>query len=209
MKNSPILFSTPMVQAILNGRKTQTRRIIKPQPYHGPGKVFGLPHPGLIFTTLDSAVCYGSCRYGRPGDTLWVREAFGVFSRAAGGPLSDVPGHWLGIQYKATENQSDRLVQVDQETWLKYREKSRWQRFKPAIHMPKWACRLTLTVRSIKPVPLQHISEEEAVAEGFEATESTSALENMRDLWNRLNAKRGYSWESNPWVWAIQFEVVR
>jgi len=143
MKERPILFSTPMVQAILEGRKTQTRRI--------------------------KFKC-------EPGDVLWVRETW----RGLG-------SHYF---YKATHDD----------------ENLHW---KPSIYMPREVCRLFLRVINVRLEHLRDITEEDAIAEGFAADGwARFAGENFRDFWNDLNAKRGYSWESNPLVTVIEFERI-
>lgn len=193
MKASPILFSAPMIRALLEGRKTMTRRVVKPQPDYeivGGGSCWNDPKTG-------KRIC---CPYGQQGDLLWVRETWAPVGACARG------GAW----YKAdTEWPSDPY----------------FDRWKPSIHMPRWASRLTLKLTDVSVERLQDIWEDDAVAEGLYRYEEgdyngdpdgndasmneDTATSAFVHLWDSINAKRGYSWESNPWVWALTFEVIR
>lgn len=210
MSERPILFSGPMVRAILDGHKTQTRRIVKRQPvgeWAAPGRT--------------------ACPYGVPGDRLWVRETFAssqkclVAYRAdgecgawmgdgGGGRIWNRHGGIVGAEFHRSEDWRGQTLGLS-------RFGGQW---KPSIHMPRWASRLTLQVTEVRVQRLQDISEEDAKAEGVDAVEDGELLPDgsgsmewsywlgFRRLWDSINAKRGHSWESNPYVWAISFKVL-
>lgn len=173
MKERPILFSGEMVRAILDGRKTQTRRVIKPQ--------------GEPYTIEDVDVL--KCPYGIPGDRLWVRETF-----------ADLRGMGFGHKwaYRADTpegSESDRIR-------IGY-----GVRWKPSIHMPRWASRITLEITDIRVERVQDITYIDAKAEGVEYEKGyTDPREAFATLWNSINAKRDYGWAMNPWVWIIEFK---
>jgi hypothetical protein len=166
MKERPILFSGPMVRAILEGRKTQTRRIVKPQP--------------LCIASGEWIMNGSACKYGKPGDRLWVRETWWA-------PRDDVRGEYKReyIKYAAT------LDGMGQPTW------------KPSIHMPRWASRINLEVVSVRVERLQNISEEDARAEGIWQPNWPLS---WRQLWESINGAG--SWEANPWVWVVEFKRI-
>lgn len=191
MKERPILFSTPMVRAILNGSKTQTRRIVKPQP-------FEVRH-GLPFTMEGLPTRSISCPYGQAGDRLWVRETFGLYG--------DKEQHVL--HYRATHHRDGAGM-----GW------------KPSIHMPRWASRITLEITGVRVERLHEINESDAVAEGVERytgdqnywrdyfanpngsdrRSCLTAKESFCSLWSEINGAG--SWDANPWVWCIEFRRV-
>lgn len=189
MNTKPILFSTEMVQAILAGRKTQTRRIVKikgsipnnetkPLSTHSCNSVY-------YFWGHDEVVC----PYGSPGDILWVRESF-TFN-----PIGKTD-----YLYKA-----DSLV-------------PKFIKWKPSIHMPKEACRLFLKVTNVRVERLLEISEEDARKEGVkhliprwkdytnEKGFCYNAFSSFKTLWIKINGIESYT--SNPWVWVIEFERI-
>jgi hypothetical protein len=190
----PILFSGPMVRAILDGRKTQTRRVVKFPNGHQPPK-FG----------DNAATIMGALRwYAQPGDRLWVRETFITGYDWVNGQLdcvdedgNDKP---LKVWYRATD--PDIQWTDDDEGLL---DRVPW---KPSIHMPRKYCRLTLEVVNVRVERLQDISAENCMAEGIDATklENTVTAPRLRfyNLWESINAKRA-PWASNPWVWVIEF----
>lgn len=228
MKQIPILFSTPMVQAILDGRKTQTRRVVKPQPelceFEGNqtgNRVNGWVMPGTQFfwpegDTPDMAKL--KCPYGQPGDILWVRESFGVGTRPC--PFN---GWKDGIEYKADQALIDPdddlpLYCYENIDYTKYEGQRGW---KPSIHMPKAAARIFLRVKSVRVERVQEISEDDAKAEGviFHCKEygykcygkyagigpmTLTAKESFTSLWQSINGDE--SWNANPFVWVIEFE---
>jgi len=209
MNEHPILFSAPMVRAILEGKKTQTRRVIKPQP----------KCPSLLFYVDDREWRDGDgthlkCPYGVPGDQLWVREAWARSQR-----LDRLPPRKLEfltanpdfpkstIYYRA--DSCDGINPL----------RGKWR---PSIHMPRWASRLTLEVAGVRVERLQNITEEDVFAEGcnLHHPPDPNVLPTPEEygswhiplfvnLWNSLNAKRGFGWETNPWVWVVTFKEIR
>lgn len=197
MKERPILFSTPMVRAILEGRKTQTRRICKPTPAGTmmPHKLlddrfFKKEHIGKWLWETASGEYLGYCPYGQPGDRLWVRETF----------LIEHSCHKNFYEYRADYSDTIALDVI----------------WRPSIFMPREACRLMLEVTDVRVERLQDISEEDAIAEGIAMP--NYAEEAIRDihfpepteiymmLWESINGKG--SWDKNPWVWVIEFKKI-
>ena len=196
MKERPILFSGPNVRAILGDHKTQTRRVINPQPFAVKG--------GSAWREDLHRI---TCRYGQSGDRLWVRETFVVDYEIGEGTRGEVPP---AVFYRATDDGKTNFT-PGMEMW------------KPSIHMPRNFCRLVLDVKAVRVERLQDISEEDARAEGNpmnckgEIYESPSPEQDSRQgygrysfalTWESLNKKRGYGWSVNPWVWVIKFERV-
>lgn len=208
-KEIPILFSTPMVQAILAGRKTMTRRVVKPQPAHETDISFmrneplnwtGDWHPWKWETEEGESIAK-SCPYGKPGDLLYVRESWVWEGETSWQDISRIGTFW----YKADD---------DGEGF----SPARW---KPSIHMPKVAARIWLEVTNVRVELLHDISNEDVVSEGvdwkdysfqkticrewgIENTSSYSAAFFM--LWWKINGLE--SLKSNPWVWVIEFKVI-
>ena len=203
MKEHPILFSGEMVRAILDGRKTQTRRVIKLQPPEGfrPGFSF-FTSPGEYEIRDNSGhFSIGKIPYGTIGDRLWVRETWHKHS--------DDDDFCTGeIHYRATE------ICVGTK-WI------------PSIFMPRWASRITLEVVNVRVERVQDICFEDCLSEGCDSgfehydgscnhIEDGSCCQgwhygskwNFRYLWDSINAKRGYGWDANPWVWVIEFRRV-
>lgn len=203
-KERPILFSGPMVRAILDGRKTQTRRVINPQPasagtpgywypnvpLDGYGKKRGrnlhYAHEGH----LRKGLAEDFCRY-KPGDRLWVREGF-RYKHA-----SHYKGADRGAQYRA--NGEDHYL-LGIAAWAN----PCWQ---PSIHMPRWASRITLEITGVRVERLQDISQDDAGAEGvqYDHCEFDDNAHAFMALWDSINAKRA-PWSSNPWVWVVEFK---
>lgn len=198
-KERPILFSGSMIKAILEGRKIKTRRIVKPQPPEG-FRLWGRcidEHASWTDHPLQGEkgnIVRATCPYGKPGDTLWVRETFGP-------GFGDNPVPTLGyVAYRADGEYPARLK--DTHVW------------RPSIFMPRWASRITLKITEVRAERLQDISEADAIAEGVTLPERTVThydgiwKHHFRTLWDALNAKRGYGWDVDPWVWVIRFEKV-
>jgi hypothetical protein len=197
----PIIFSGPMVRAIMEGRKTQTRRAVKPQPgrrLREAGGVWTEPCETPLADEIPGS-SWGHpriCPY-ETGMTLWVREAWDVspFSPkhdADGRPLWDVlypaDGVW---RYRISGARKSFLPPV-------YLDR----RSRPPVNMPRWASRLTLRVTGVRCERLTEITGEDAKAEGFASTAE------FREAWDSLYKKRGLGWDANPWVWAVGFEVL-
>lgn len=192
----PILFSTPMVKAILDGKKTVTRRIVKPQPdvkiHHTINMVTTLgKHPGDDF--IPDGILYNGVEYtdnkyikhpyGVTGDVLWVRETFREVMH------DSVKG--IFYQYKdlstSTENiPATEIIPV-----------SEW---KPSIHMPKKACRIFLKITNWYYQPLLKINSADTTNEGFDS------MRDMMHLWNEINPK--HMWHTDPLVWVVEFERI-
>lgn len=184
MKERPILFSGSMVRAILEGRKTQTRRIIKPQPipYSGAGDSKRKGHPWMPIGGVFKQSW--RCPYGKPGDRLWVRETW-AYEGTDGSSV-------LPIQYRA-----------DRSDWL---ECSKW---KPSIYMHRAASRIDLEITGIRAEQIQEITEDDAKAEGVEpyAPDDGRYGAGYKSLWDSINGVG--SWDVNPWVWVVEFRRVK
>ena len=237
MTERPILFSAEMVRAILDDRKTQTRRLMKAQPY--PDSIVTVEHyhqtvidrhgdmqpgPEIFGAHWDDGECGLRCPYGAPGDTLWVRETWAP--------------HPHGVMRCGAVYRADLDAVPDAGRW------------RPSIHMPRWASRLTLRITDVRVERLQDISEDDARAEGCQARPfpgpwwqgyrdlgdgqmlhqqaigetapdwmiepkqmpptpwlDQSARDGFRSIWMGLHGPG--AWESNPWVWALSFKRVK
>lgn len=199
MKERPILMSAPMVRAILEGRKTQTRRAMKPQPnpkFLARGVVDVVPQwplqDGVRWFMADGCSELISCPHGRPGTRLWLRETWTKSE------------HLGDIFYKATH---------------RFKVQIPWR---PSIFMPRWASRITLEVEQVRVERLQDISPADCAAGGISQGSDGSWLgpldgvldfpyahahEAYRGLWDSINGKK-HPWKSNPFVWAITFKKV-
>jgi hypothetical protein len=211
IKERPILFSAPMVRAILDGRKTVTRRPVK-----------GLSTSFAVTTAADesslNSVCWNvggpiiRCPYGKPGDRLYVRETFNRTN----------PGGAEGVYYYRADGEFPKSIGggkfADAESW------------KPSIHMPRAASRILLEITHVRVERLQDISEGQAVDEGLIwegvkdgqtywnhtdhryppgshqqfSVSGTDAVSAFRNLWKST----GGDWEANPWVWVVEFKRV-
>ncbi len=200
----PILFNGAMVRAILAGQKTQTRRAVAGVrgdnclTMRKPTKT----KAGIVTHVLDAAE-RGLCPFGQPGDRLWVRETWGVGSRP------DPWGGYDGIEYRADVHDTEvgddlpcHKVETPDDVCLgDYR--AGW---KPSIHMPRWACRLVLEITTARAERLQEISEADALAEGVDPEMPDECVLAFQRLWESINGPA--NWDSNPWVWVIEFKVV-
>ena len=214
MADRPILFSAPMVRALLEGRKTQTRRIIKPQPTGRIDPLRSYNHGRMeIAFGPDMRDKGGGPKWWRPlaqaGDRLWVREAWRCHSWA-----SDV----ATFMYRAHERHS--YTEMTEQFPVAGREYIRpGMSWKPSIHMPRWASRLTLIVTDIRVQRLQDISKTDAIAEGVERDSDgwrdymlphtrlcVSATGSFQTLWNHINGPD--AWKANPWISAYTFTVI-
>ena len=192
-----ILFSGPMVRALLEGRKTQTRRSVKPQPV---GEVYHRDDsPGIWY--IDGETAHANpdaqrdwrCPYGVPGDTLWVRETWAALKFTKDWETGYVDG-WY----------------ADPKGTTVYRATGDWDQanfaWKPAIHMPRARSRLTLTLTDVRVQRVQDISEEDAMAEGVtldDREESRPARAAFLDLFYGINKRAPR--DQNPWVWCLTF----
>lgn len=211
VKERPILFSGDMVRAILADRKTQTRRVVKlpdmrfeyirqNDDFVPAGEAWlcewdGDEHNGMELhqATLRSP-------YGVPGDRLWVRECFRYQD------FDCDEGVWYArMRYRADdfETPSRTFMPKGEDTPIGW---------KPSIHMPRWASRITLEVTGVRVERVQEMDPRDAYAEGFRFEKDgivvISAEAKFRYLWDKLNNKRGFGWDKNPWVWVIEFRRI-
>lgn len=203
MKERPILFSAPMVRAILAGTKTQTRRTVKPQPeaaHDGEPYWFVGGYRAWTYRSTSDVLRKGGkelpCPYGQAGDRLWVRETWA---------RDDEDG---ALMYRA-----DLGRDMNADAWEQGRlEGVPRYRWKPSIHMPRAASRLTLEVTGVRVERLQDISEADALSEGVELwavgacgdPDALDATGKFELLWSSINGRE--SWDANPWVWVVEFQ---
>ena len=233
MTDHPILFSAPMVRALLEGRKTQTRRVLKPQP--DAGQFFG----HMTYVEAQRKVIARNATGMRqdikipfaPGDRLWCREAWRASRKWDSIAPRDIIPREVTVMFEA----GGSIANQD--------EKGDWRpsdlpavgyfppwagKGRPSIFLPRWASRLTLTVTEVRVQRLQDISTEDAIAEGIEGSEIDGwrcylpepknqdawqcPRESFRTLWDSINAKRAggaYAWAANPWVTATSFHAAK
>lgn len=226
MKERPILFSAPMVRALLDGTKTQTRREFKAKGWdalrlralefvhvlHGSAtNVLSCAQPtdaawaGFKLSPDSTSPAYFKCPHGQPGDRLWVKETHSFV------PDADEPAGCSGVLYAA--------------------DGERYGKLRPSIHMPRWASRILLEIVSVRVERLRDIQEGDAIAEGIIPVPKIrpddpyehqfwrdyclsgdgtfckpTAVESYMSLWNSINGAG--SWEANPWVWVIEFRRI-
>ncbi|EKL1159715.1 MULTISPECIES: ASCH domain-containing protein [Klebsiella pneumoniae complex] len=203
-----MIFNAEMVRALLSGRKTQTRRIIKPQPEATlsgslSGKWLSRPLNGLLLPKIEDIAIH--CPFGVVGDRIWVRETFQ-------GPLFDYdlmdsyckdPTPFEKPEfcvYKADGVPAPEFYDADDELHCCWR---------PSIHMPRWACRILLEITNVRVERLKSISDGDAIREGCSTADMMSG-DCVADVFARLWASiySSDSWNANPWVWVIEFKRV-
>lgn len=241
IKERPILFSAPMIPPILADIKTQTRRLIKPVgndegfvvqdygdgfwPYRSEDGESGFYRDRHGYDMEERI----KCPYGQPGARLWVRETWGyrcssstqqsgLFMNTIGYRADDarqtfgpMPMDGVGLP-----QQRERAPDEPHEKWEAYLNRY-WRQWRPSIHMPRWASRITLEVTDVKVERLQDISEEDAMAEGivnagdgngYQLADTShyagTASESYASLWESINGPG--SWDANPWVWCVSFK---
>jgi hypothetical protein len=214
MKNTnvkPILFSASMIRAILDGKKTQTRRIVKPQPVFVKGEL-SLRSDGALadstgYAFSDHKKGIIEFPFGKVGDSLWVRETWGVASIYDPVKPSDLEPNGMKVSYFATDSHEG-------------------VKGRPSIFMPRWASRINLEIVKIRVERLQDISEADALAEGITYALAEDLLSGgivnydepahftpyrykwgYKRLWNQINGEN--AWAENPFVWCISFEVTK
>ena len=195
VKERPIIFSAPMVRALLEGRKSMTRRIVKPQPKEWAANSNG---SWPIEWVGEKAVPL-SCPYGSPGDRLWVRET-----------------HWI--------NEEEAIVEYREEGEMP--EHMQGERWRPSIHMPRWASRITLEITGVRVERVQDITPADCECEGITGKTLASPVRGLpyeeysngdgiiyteprlafRALWDSIHGDG--AWERNEWVWVISFKVM-
>ena len=204
VRERPILFSGEMVRAILDGRKTMTRRVVKPQPssihsnepYWHIGGYRAWEYRGVTDVLRMGTGNPIHCPYGDPADRLWVREAHHI----------DDDGH---VTYRA---QPTGWVEEPGKLW------------RPSIHMPRSAPRITLEITDVRVEQVQEITEADAAAEGVrdprcfmepvpvyyggDFSDAKTHRDMFAHLWDRINSGCGFGWSANPWVWVVSFRVL-
>ena len=218
MKERPIIFSPSMVRAILDGRKTQTRRIAKIDGYSDNICDGGILSLGYGFSSAYKLRSNGKmtlvdCKYGDIGDRLWVRETWRpewIFDE-------DDSVKYRGVRYSDYYNGSIITPDCDINQWKRFHER---HCYCSAVCMPRWASRIILEIIDIRVDRLQNITEDDAKSEGVrcepdegvdkhgEYYARCSYILGFALFWNRINEKKGYPWQSNPWVWIVEFKVL-
>lgn len=231
MKERPMIFNSEMVRAILGGQKTQTRRIMKPQPYPCPPPRGGHWWPSNVFKTMlhvEEEMLNGkggwdglvgdACPFGAVGDRIWVREAFQgplIPEEALSEFLGENPDKFESpayCEYAADGGPRPEYVDADDNTRYGWR---------PSIHMPRWASRITLEITGVRVERLNDISEEDARAEGISDggcltcgepepcgcdNPKPDANDAFARLWQSIYGEE--NWFTNPWVWVISFKRI-
>jgi hypothetical protein len=230
MKERPILMNSTSVQAILAGRKTQTRRVIKPQPE------LGKPWKDWVVDPTEVDIPNAYCPHGISGDRLWCRETWAItyeewehYDTDLGPEANAFLTVWTGkkptletlkkldmggLTYRADYPDREGPLTCDM-VW------------RSSIHMPRWASRILLEITDVRVERVQDISMADAIGEGcpeehYHATRHP-VFDDMKrlvqsgavgpvawfsHLWDSINAKRGYGWEVNPWCWVLEFKVI-
>ena len=233
MKERPIIFSPEIVRAMLAGNVTQTRRVVKfmhetpkligqAAEHRNLNAVYPAREKGWVFWQTTRAgdglaeftkKAYATgllCPYGEPGDRLWVRETCAIGFTDSGELACDYFADGKRKYFERTiYNDADR-------GWMIYINDGK----RPSIFMPRWASRITLEIVNVRVERLQDISDDDAKAEGFEYYGETlfkdygeilaehTAIYKYASYWDLLNARQGFLWKSNPWVWMIDFRML-
>ena len=211
MTERPILFNSQMVKAILEGRKTQTRRAVKGLPvthdFHGwimdstRKKDEGKACWAIGDSPLLNNPIRARCPFGQVGDQLWIRETFGFEIRSVGGSPHEQ------LVFRASKPNAIRLRDCDGKAWP--------MKWTPSLHMPRWASRIQLEITDIRVERLQDISQSDAIAEGgppshpsINAVSRSFGFPDFSRSWFAQTWQSIYgseSWDSNPWVWVVEF----
>ena len=195
VRDRPILFSAPMVRAILEGRKTQTRRLVRDGI--AVTDICGGGVEPVVWWPRDARGKDAACQYGAPGDRLWVRETW-----------THIRGNGIRTWYRADGEPTDREGNVLPTT-------PGYPRWRPSIYMARKDSRITLEVTDVRVQRLQDITEDAARAEGIQELngrftfngglhESRTARDSFEALWDSINGDRA-AWAANPWVWVVSF----
>jgi hypothetical protein len=218
----PVLFNTEMVRAILDGRKSCTRRIAKPQPDWNHTYPLGFVNDsterkdvgsfGFGTNELGGSIHYAKPPY-QPGDILYVRETWKCWRAHRYEATADIifKTGGDGVRLQFANGSIDSVNRFDYDTfvnkWLSYH--GEW---KPAIHMPKEAARIWLKVTDVRVERLQEISGKDLIKEGIDLFQSNYvrvAFDEFKNIWNSTIKKSDldrYGWDANPWVWVVEFE---
>ena len=218
----PILFSTEMVKSILDGRKSQTRRVVKfphdsklgvwePMWFNSDGAtdnhgnpVTVIPHWIMWHTRHGWTV---RCPYGVPGDRLWVREAFRSFSqRHVVNHDAKYPSHLHYAHYPDVIT----IYKADGSDFPAHFYDDKQAHWQPSIHMHRYESRILLEITEVRVQRVQSITREDTEAEGVGCNwqPDSNQMATFQRLWDSINAKRGYGWDANPFVWCISFKVL-
>lgn len=229
VKERPIPFNAQMVRAILDGRKTMTRRVVNKLNGHSHisrfsesdtlGYDFCFRDKEMRLHDITKGRALDLCPYGKTGNKLWVRETF-AHSNMPDGPLDKD----CSIFYRADYFDDPHGLDGEKSPEGKYRN------WKPSMFLPRWASRIDLEITNVKIERLQNISEEDAKKEGADALicdnldqqsfifcknlgmpitdKGTPHRNGFALLWDNINAKKGNGWDANPWVWAIKFRLI-
>ncbi len=219
MNERPILMNGDMVRALLDGRKTQTRRPLRRDISGRVGRSGRSWH-------LDDPACVNACPFGQPGDRLWVRETHGF-----------CPRHMGVDRWSYTPEEARAIYAADGVPKLSGPRGFWSPKMRPSIHMPRWACRIVLEIVDVRVQRLRDITGEEAKAEGLRGVTKDGARvkwgipdadglpgtddygwpwrewsadprQAFRKIWDDCYAKRGNGWDANPWVWVVEFRRV-
>lgn len=215
MTERGMIFNGEMVRALLSGRKTQTRRIVKGtdgavkfcKEWDINGEEIFVVLGEKDHTGMNPVLGAISCPFGAVGDRIWVRETFAALEPGSYEQVKPQEGHCQDLRYAAT----DRLAKSDADI--------RGYKWVPSIHMPRWASRILLEITDVRVERLNSISQEDAQAEGLELTgwrptysdpdsggEVMTPYDNFAELWSSIYGDG--SWQANPWVWVISFERI-
>jgi hypothetical protein len=228
MEEHPILFSKAMVCALLEGRKTQTRRVMsfQPEPHtevHGPELYApvvvkcGEEEPGTEIFGVYGDDWGLKCPYGQPGDRLWVREKW---------RCEELESGLDGVRFSGdnTFRKIENTIETSHSLGEHNNNRTLWinNKWRPSIFMPRWACRIELEIVSVRAERVREITRNDAIAEGvsgvwknppekeeyYQRVLLNPYVANYSVLWDEINASRGFGWDVNPWVWVIEFRRV-
>ncbi len=227
MKERPILFSAPMVRAILEGRKTQTRRILK-----DTGLYAIEPHHGAETAARERAALATQCPYGQPGDRLWVRETwrYTAGSLEESRAITEDMTSGVAVDWRATY--TDNCMKILGFSREEAEMADDFETWRPSIHMPRWASRILLEITGVRVERLQDISDNDIEVEGTaqwiknggnvyaprpgfdgkypDETGKVFVKPNRLafcSLWESINGTG--SWDANPWVWVMEFKQLK
>lgn len=211
MKERPILFTGPMVRAILDGSKTQTRRIAK--EFAGRDDLDGI---------LKRFPNQNGCPHGQPGDRLWVRETHQYYGWTDDGAPqmrfeADGSKTWPQVPVEKAAQVEEIWADLSLPGNYDIDNHARDRKWRPSIHMSRWASRILLEIVSVRVERLQDIGEADARAEGVTIEDQhmrgycageflPPSIRAYRDLWESINGAG--SWDANPWVWVVEFKRV-
>ena len=200
MNAKPILFQGDMVRAILDGRKTQTRRVAK---------------DAIGDATRENPLPMDKMKnpVGKVGNLLWVRETFDPYLT---GKQENPNRLYARVEYKCDGNKEEKDITPETKRKLDTSESKSWT---PPIHMPRWASRITLKITDVRVERVQDISGPDCCAEGIQfnrlgdgpplkGNQWKETRKAFAQLWNSINTDTPHCWEDNPWVWAITFEPI-